>query len=101
MRHVPVEYGCVTLVSKDGADVWQVWLDGRIEGFPDGTVVLNGAEPCVNRRVAEAWLKGRAHSTLRARLRRAASAFVRAFHMGRSPGVDASRQPPLTAKGRS
>ena len=40
--------------------VWRVNLDGRIEGFPDGTVILNRAIPLV-----DALMAGRSASSLR------------------------------------
>lgn len=89
--HIPVESGCVTLVSKDMTQIWQVWMDGRIAGFPPGTILLNGAAPYLHKRVAEAWLRGKEHSTLKARLTRVAAAFARALRMRRSLAEGASR----------
>lgn len=28
-----------------GGEVWRLWADGRVEGFPDGTIVCNAVAP--------------------------------------------------------
>lgn len=32
---------------------WRLYLNGRIEGFPDGTLILNHALPLVNKLLGE------------------------------------------------
>lgn len=43
------------LFEMHGPDgqVWRVYMDGRTEGFPTGTVVENRALPLVNRLIGE------------------------------------------------
>lgn len=36
-----------------GGEVWRLYLDGRFEGFPQGTIILNHALPTVNRLLGE------------------------------------------------
>ena len=31
-----------------GGEVWKVWADGRFEGFPGGTVIVNKAAPLLH-----------------------------------------------------
>lgn len=33
---------------RHGGQVWRLYADGRYEGFPDGTVILNNASTLVN-----------------------------------------------------
>jgi hypothetical protein len=40
------------LHGPDG-QVWRVYLDGRVQGFPPGTKVVNHALPAVNRLIGE------------------------------------------------
>lgn len=34
-------------------EVWRLYLNGRVEGFPDGTLLINRALPLVQRLVSE------------------------------------------------
>lgn len=40
-------------LRSPSGDLWRLYLDGRVEGFPEGTAVMNRALPLVYRMVGE------------------------------------------------
>ena len=56
-------------IHERSGNVYRVWSDGRIEGFEEGAVILNGFAPWASRREALAWLKGRESASIVGRLR--------------------------------
>ena len=64
-----MENAFIEIHQRDGKK-YKIWLDGRIEGFPQDSVILNALLPFVRREREIYWLKGKEYSSILARLRR-------------------------------